>query len=120
MGETGRDDTANTLFHTLSINIKLSDQGMDHINDIIQLVYNYINLIKKEGIQQWRYKELARSSRLAFDHKSKEDPLSYVSALASNMRFVRPQDILSAGYLFSDFQPLKIVSIMNLLTPDNM
>lgn len=98
----------------------MTDLGMDHIDDVIQLIYNYINLIKKEGIEQWRYKEVSKSSQLTFDHKSKEDPMSYVSSLASNMRFVQPQDILSAGYLFSEFQPLKIASIVNLLTPNNM
>ncbi|VDN99964.1 unnamed protein product [Rodentolepis nana] len=56
---------------------------------------------------------------MTFRFKGKEDPFEYVHKLSIRMFKYPPADILTAGYLISEFRPDLIEEIMNCITPEN-
>ncbi|XP_077296679.1 insulin-degrading enzyme-like [Arctopsyche grandis] len=46
-------------FAFFNISVDLSENGINHTDEIVELVFQYINLLNKEGIQKWFFDEIA-------------------------------------------------------------
>ncbi|CAG2172600.1 unnamed protein product, partial [Oppiella nova] len=102
------------------INVDLTEQAMDSIDDIISLVFQYINLLKREGPKQWIFDELKQMQEIRFRFKEKERPMGYVIGLSRDLHDYPFDECLSAGYLLDEFRPDLITDLLNHLTPDRM
>ena len=40
-------------FDFFSVYVDLTEEGINHIDDIINLMFQYINMLKKEGHKEW-------------------------------------------------------------------
>ncbi|XP_065207037.1 insulin-degrading enzyme [Planococcus citri] len=107
-------------FGFFTINADLTEEAMDKIDDIITLVFQYIKLLKTEGIQEWIFEENKKLEEMMFMFKDKESPSSYVMTLAAAMHHYPIEDILSANYIIDEWKPELISSLLKYLTPENM
>nr|CDJ85655.1 Peptidase M16 domain containing protein [Haemonchus contortus] len=105
---------------TFDIHVDLSVDGLNHTEDIVSLVFNYIGLLKRTGAAKWVQDELSELGELKFRFKDKENPLSLATKLASELKLVPFKDILSWHYLLTEFKPDRIMEILDMLTPQNM
>jgi insulysin len=105
------------FFH---VSVDLTEEGIEHIEDIITLMFQYINLLKKEGPKQWIYEEDKKIKEIKFQFKDKERPISYVRDLASILHDYPLNESLSAGYLLEEYKPDLITEVLNYLTPDKI
>jgi len=74
--------------------MNLSEEGINHEEEIINIIFQYIKLLKKEGIQKWVYEELKTLSEIEFRFKDKSPPMSYTTTLAGAMHLYPGGDIL--------------------------
>ncbi|KAK6059893.1 peptidase M16 inactive domain protein [Cooperia oncophora] len=105
---------------TFDIHVDLSVDGLNHTEDIVSLVFNYIGLLKRTGALSWVQEELSELGELKFRFKDKENPMSLATKLASELKQVPFEDILSWHYLLTEFNPDRIMEIIDMLTPQNM
>jgi secreted Zn-dependent insulinase-like peptidase len=115
-GGADRFDAQNGL---LVIAIELTDTGEAHVAEIEQAVYDYIALVRAEGIARWRYEEQARINQLEFRFEEKTSSTATVYRLAPEMRLYPPQDVLVAPYLMSKYDETLIRRFLDALTPEN-
>ncbi|XP_059153920.1 insulin-degrading enzyme-like isoform X2 [Physella acuta] len=107
-------------FSFFSVAIDLTEKSQDCIEDIITLIYQYINMLRREGAQKWIFKECQDLAAMAFNFKDKEIPKACTSNLASRMQEFPMKDVLSAYALFDDFRPDLIQQLLDKLVPSNM
>ncbi|KHJ91514.1 hypothetical protein OESDEN_08624 [Oesophagostomum dentatum] len=107
-------------FGAFDIHVDLSVDGLSHTEDIVALVFSYIGLLRRTGAQDWVQEELKELGEIKFRFKDKENPMSLATKVASEMRHVAVEDILSWRYLLPEFKPERIMEIVNMLTPENM
>lgn len=107
-------------FGFFSISVDLTEDGIEHVDEIIKLSFQYIHLIEKEGIQEWIYKENRDILAMHFRFKDKVVPSSYVSQLSRSAHDYPLEEILSASYLLKEWRPDLIKDVLCCLTPDNM
>ncbi|KHJ91249.1 peptidase M16 inactive domain protein [Oesophagostomum dentatum] len=107
-------------FGAFDIHVDLSVDGLSHTEDIVALVFSYIGLLRRTGAQDWVHEELKELGEIKFRFKDKENPMSLATKVASEMRHVAVEDILSWRYLLPEFKPDRIMEIVNMLTPENM
>ncbi|WKY12611.1 hypothetical protein Q1695_003870 [Nippostrongylus brasiliensis] len=105
---------------TFDIHVDLSVDGLEHTEDIVGLIFNYIGLLKRTGPLEWVHEELSELGELKFRFKDKENPMSLATKLASELKQVPFSDILSWRYLLTVFDPDRIMEVVNMLTPQNM
>ncbi|KAK1288146.1 Zinc-metallopeptidase, peroxisomal [Acorus calamus] len=115
----GESDWSNE-FSFFSVNIKLTDAGQEHVEDIIGLVFRYILLLQQSGIHKWIFDELVAICETGFHYQDKIQPISYVVNIASNMHLYPVEDWLVAQSLPSNFSPSSIQMILDELTPNNV
>jgi secreted Zn-dependent insulinase-like peptidase len=59
---------------------------VEHVDDILLNMFQYIAMLRKEGPQEWVYKECQQLSDMIFKFKDKEMPINYTSFLARRMQ----------------------------------
>ncbi|XP_029847495.1 insulin-degrading enzyme isoform X2 [Ixodes scapularis] len=115
----GEKDGARGFSFTI-VNVDLTEEGLDHSEDIVTLVFQYLNMLRKEGPQEWVFKELQDQSRMAFRFKGKDTPQGYARDLASLVHLFPMEDVLAGPYLLEDYRPDLIEDLLGYLRPDNV
>lgn len=63
---SSESDLNNSLYNMFRINLTLTNEGYEHQQEVADVVFSYINLIKREGQQKWFYDELQQIERTNF------------------------------------------------------
>ncbi|NKB76227.1 MAG: hypothetical protein GKR96_04070 [Gammaproteobacteria bacterium] len=114
---SGYLDTVNGSF---SVSVKLTQNGLKHIDEIGSLLFQTISLIEHVGVEDWRYQEESQLAQIAFQFSGEASPGNLVQSLASRMHQYETQDLLSGPYLMTEFKSERIHDILSYLTPTNV
>lgn len=107
-------------FSFFKVVIDLTDSGHEHIQDIIGLLFKYIELLQRCGVHKWIFKELSAVCETKFHYQDKIPPSDYVVNIASNMQFYPVKDWLTGSSLPSKFSPSVIQMVLDQLSPDKV
>ncbi|QQP57679.1 Metalloproteaselike, partial [Caligus rogercresseyi] len=73
-------------FAIFSVNINLTEEGITHVDEIIGLVFQYIELIRQEGLKETIFKQCSDINDMHFKYLDKSKPYDYVSTLSSRLQ----------------------------------
>ena len=107
-------------FSDFNLYIELSDSGLDHVDDIINSVFYYAQLIKESPDIERHYEEKVQLNKLAFEHRGTLNPLDLVQQLVKNLNRYEPSEILSGDYLLGEFQPDKLKQFLKNLCQNRL
>ncbi|XP_067006489.2 insulin-degrading enzyme isoform X1 [Anabrus simplex] len=107
-------------FGFFGIDIALTEEGVLHVDDIVKLVFQYINTIKEAGPQEWIFNELRDIMETQFHIKDEEIAPVFVANLAENLNLFPMKEVLCCDYLVSEWRPDLIEMILSHLVPENM
>ncbi|MFK7160018.1 insulinase family protein [Marinospirillum sp. MEB164] len=110
------------------IDFTLTAEGAQQAETITAWVFHWLEMIQQQGIEAWRYQELAQITEQSFLFQESNDPSDFATFLALQMAYTSPEQLLRQPYAFDHFdveviertlqhlQPERLVSI--LVTPD--
>ncbi|KAL7014553.1 hypothetical protein ACKWTF_016003 [Chironomus riparius] len=107
-------------FGFFEIKVDLTDEGYTHTDEIVKVIFQYLNLIRHLGVQQWIFDELQRLNVIEFRFEDEKNPMKLVSKLSSCMRHYPLEDILTGPTLIEEFKPELIEFILSMLIPENL
>ncbi|WP_444543417.1 insulinase family protein [Marinobacter zhanjiangensis] len=105
---------------TLELSMSLTSEGMNHQDEIVALAFDYIELVREEGIDRFRFEEDRQLSEIDFRFQQRPDPLHLAMRLSMEMQEVAPEDVLQASYMMTDYVPDQYRELLGHLTPDNV
>ena len=105
---------------TLEISISLTPEGLGRHQEILPLVFDYIEKIRQNGISEQRFLEMQNLARIDFRFREQGSPLHEAMRLSSQLMDYPPEDLLRAPWLVERYAPEQYRSILNRLTPDNV
>jgi len=103
-----------------SIAIQLTDAGMKKREDITAVVMNYIEKIRKNGVDKKYFKEIKTSLNNQFRFLEKGNSFGYVSNLADEMQSYPVKEVIAAPYTYEKFDAKKIQKVLDQLTPERL
>lgn len=115
----GQGIVANNAM-TFDIDIDLTETGLGHVDEITELSFQYIELIRRQGLKAWRLDEMRRLNELAFRFREKAPASSEVMMLADNLLHFPTEMIIKGSYAIPEFDAAQINNLLRRLTPDNM
>jgi len=107
-------------FREFSVNVSLTDSGLESIDKIIALVFQTIDLMKDSGIEAWRYTEKHNIMNVAFDFQEPPKAVDLVSHLSINMFKYDQQDIIYGDYAMDSFEPESLDRCLAAMNPNNI
>jgi insulysin len=112
-----RFDAENAL---ITVSIEITQEGEQHIDAITRALFQYIALIRADGVARWRYQEQAEVADLAFRFQEPAPPLGFVYGTAPNLRLYPLPEVLEAPYLMERYDEALIERYLDALRVDNL
>ncbi|TQV75208.1 peptidase M16 [Aliikangiella marina] len=107
-------------YGSMAIRIDLTDAGMAKREEITAVVMNFIEKIRKDGVDKKYFKEIQTSLNNDFRFLEKGNAFGYVSNLADEMQTYPVTDVISAPYTYSRFDAKSIQNVLDQLTPERL
>ena len=117
-GEGPESYSAHALF---LVSIELTDEGNEHVMEIAAIVFQYIRMLREQGLQRWVFDELKNVGETRFHFRDRQNPLSYVRNLTSSMHVYETKDLLMAMHnVPQEYSEAAIRAILDRLTPEGV
>ncbi|KAG5318579.1 IDE enzyme, partial [Pseudoatta argentina] len=107
-------------FSIFNILVDLTEEGIKHIEDIVLLVFQYINMLKMKGPIKWIYDEYKDIDNINFRFKEKSSPRTYVKFTVRALQEFPMNEILCAHLVNPEWRPDLIEEIIGYLIPQNV
>ncbi len=105
---------------SLMVSVTLTPEGYAHYEEIISLIFAYIDILKANGVDPVRYEQEAALNEIAFRFQEKSAPSSYAIGLSNNLKHYPVQDVIYGDYVLDTFNAALIQEYADALTPDNV
>ncbi|MGL1957153.1 MAG: insulinase family protein [Colwellia sp.] len=102
-----------------SIYATLTEKGLKHRDTVVGYIFNYLNLIKEQGVDEKYFTEIKQSLNNEFRFKEKINDYSYAMSIAANMQSIPTNYVLSSRYEYQHFNAKAINDVLDQLTLDN-
>lgn len=113
----GMDTGENATFE---ISISLTPEGLARHHDILPLVFDYVEQVRRDGVNEQRFLEMQNLARLDFRFREQGSSLHEVMRLSRYLQDYPPEDVLRAPWLVERFAPEQYRDILDQLTPENL
>lgn len=113
------------ILHTYGRQIHLNLPAKDSmrtkkINGIMDVVFQFLKFIKRDGIRKWVNEEQNAFSKMAASIEKAQMPLSIVETVSSKMQWFKLEHAVDCELLAREFRPELIEQLIDHLTPENM
>jgi len=103
---------------TFSVSVNLTETGLEHVDEIVDLSFDYLQLIRDYGVQEWQFDEQRRLGEIDFRFKEPSNSVGFASFLSRALQVYPPQDVLRAPYVMEEYAPELIREYLSQLTPE--
>ncbi|MQL76025.1 hypothetical protein Taro_008407 [Colocasia esculenta] len=118
VGDEGTNRSSIAYIFVMSI--YLTDSGLEKANTVIEVIYQYIKLLRASAPQEWIFKELQDIGNMDFRFAEEQPQDDYAAELAENLMFYSEEHIIYGEYAFEVWDDNLVEHILSFFTPDNM
>ena len=102
------------------ISIKLTEEGLKVYREVVEVVFQYLSLIRESSPQKWIFDEVKGMSEVDFKFQEKSTASNFVRTMCSTMQKPLPREwLLSATDLLRHFDGNAISTALEYLKADN-
>lgn len=114
-GTAGTEDT--TL---ITVSVRLTEAGYDHIDDVIEAVFAYLRLMRSEPLPAWYHDEARTIAAQSFAWADTPTPVSVVRRAVRTLHDYRPEHVLNFWSRYEDFDETVVRKWLDRLVPENL
>ena len=107
-------------YEAFSISVQLTPRGLKQYKKVIQRVFQYLHLLRDEGLPPYLYQEVQRMTELDYLFAAKSEGAALVNSFSANMRYIPLEGIETLPYQITEYNPKLFDSLLFRLTPKNM
>lgn len=105
---------------SFAITVTLTPKGMQEYERVLELVFAYVEMLKKTGFEKYTFKEAQKMAEIDFKWKSPEEGMGYMAGKAALMQDYKLDEVEELPYLYKKYDPEAYRAVLNTLTPENM
>jgi insulysin len=100
--------------------VRLTEDGMNHYQEIIKIIFQYIAMLRETPPQEWIFEEQKGMAEVEFKFKQKTPASKFTSKISAVMQKPLPREFLLSGHSkLRKFDPAAIQEGLSYLRPDN-
>lgn len=105
-------------FKDFNLNILLTDDGLEHIDEILQACYYAIREIATQGLRDDLYAERQQMQELNYRFPESQRPIDLAAQLSINMLHYQPQHVISGDYRMDGLRHQFAQRLLAEMTPE--
>ncbi|NVJ61321.1 MAG: insulinase family protein [Gammaproteobacteria bacterium] len=106
-------------FTRLGVDIELTNKGYENREEVIELFFSYIKLIREQGIQESIFSEKAQIAHNQFEFQEKYTASYLAANIASGLQHYPAEHALDHWRVYEQFNPKMIQEFLSYITPEN-
>ena len=110
---------SNDGFGSFNVSVELTEEGLKRTSEVATHFFQYINLLKEKGPQEYIHKELKELAFIKFNFMEKQNPIDAVEKYAAKMFYYPIEEIISANIVLEEFRPDLINEMLAYLKVEN-
>ncbi|KAA8494009.1 Insulin-degrading enzyme [Porphyridium purpureum] len=107
-------------FGTFEISIELTREGVQHVHEIIEDTFGYLELIRSQKIEEWVFAECHDIAAMAFRFQEREEPMSLATRIASEMKHFPVKHWLTGPSMYFHFDQEQVNAVLAKLIPSTV
>ena len=107
-------------YNIFELNIDLTLEGLNNINQIVSVVYNYVKILKSHEDWTSFFEEFKQINEISFNYSDKQEAETYSVDLCNSLQHYDVEDLLFGKYKYEKFDYQHFKGILDLIKPDNM
>lgn len=115
----GADPMVDRNGGVFAISVSLTDKGLAQRDQVVAAIFNYLKMLRSEGIKQSYFDEISHVLNLDFRYPSITRDMDYIEWLVDTMLRVPVEHALDAPYLADRYDPKAIAERLDAMTPQN-
>eukprot|EP00057_Strongylocentrotus_purpuratus_P032639 XP_788330.4 PREDICTED: nardilysin [Strongylocentrotus purpuratus] len=108
----------NETYAAFSFNIVLSDEGLKRVDEVLVIIFQYINMLLKEGPQKRIFDEIKIVDDNVFRFFSEMDPIDNVEDMSERMHLYPTEEYITGPLIQTEYNEQLIRDCTNPLSPD--
>jgi insulysin len=105
--------------NSLNVSVSLTQVGVERYERVLELIFSYVDLLKKRGIDEATFKERQTMAQIDFDWKNPDEGMWFVAGKASALHHYPLAEVETLPHLFVKYDPAIYRSVLDTLTPEN-
>lgn len=110
-------DRHDALFQ---VSIELTELGVRATDQIVALAFHTIEQLRRDGVSEWRYRELKQMGEINFRFSEPQPPMETVQRLAYRLHLYAPEDVLRGAYHYRQYDAKLIGTYLDAMRSDNV
>jgi len=115
----GADPMVDRNGGVFSISVSLTDKGLAQRDEVVAAIFNYLKMLRSEGVKKSYFDEISHVLNLDFRYPSITRDMDYIEWLVDTMLRVPVEHTLDAPYLADRYDPQAIAQRLEEMTPQN-
>ncbi len=107
-------------FKDFNINLQLTAYGIDHIDEILNGVFYFLQLIKEEGLQPWRVNEIKLLNQHIWDFGDTSKAIDEALNLSHAIFEFPPEHVIAGDYILDQPDMAHVKHLLAYFSPKNM
>lgn len=120
-GNSGQGHEENGYMSDFSMNLRLTDEGLEHWAEVMAIIFQYIKLLKEIPAEEERriYDEIQRIEQLNWLSQEEKSSYDNVEEIAESMMMYKTEDWLQGGLLMLNYDRSIIRECLDAMVPSN-
>lgn len=119
LGLSAGGGTIHPDINSFGINISLTEKGLKEYEQVLEMIFSYIDMVKKYGIQKYTFEQAQAMAQINFDWKNPDEGMGYIAGKASLMHDYALNEVEKLPFLFTEYQPEAYKAVLDTLVPEN-
>lgn len=107
-------------FKDFNISIELTELGEQHLDEILECIFAYLNYLKQHVPPEYIYQEQQRLNQISFEYQEATKSSKLATQLALNMHHYPQHDYIVGDYRMDGFNPSHWQQVLDYLRADNI
>lgn len=105
--------------NSFGVSVSLTPKGLKEYERILVIVFNYIQMIRDHGIEEYTFKENQTMAQINFDWKNPSEGMGFVASKASLLQDFKLEDVETLPFLLTEYDPDAYKAVLDTLVPEN-
>ncbi|KAM7259044.1 hypothetical protein ACFE04_014785 [Oxalis oulophora] len=109
-----------SVAYIFGMSLHLTDSGIENIFAIVDIIYQYLKLLRQTSPQEWIFKELQDIANMDFRFAEEEAQDDYAAELAANLLVYPKEHVIYGDYVYKTWDGEMIKHVLGFFKPENM
>jgi len=119
LGLSAGGGSSHPNINSFGISISLTEKGLKEYERILEMVFSYIEMVRKHGIEKYTFEQAQAMAQINFDWKNPNEGMGFISSKASLMHDYALTEIEKLPFLLTKYEPEAYKAVLATLVPEN-